>query len=475
MTLISDIADRWLGLCRKPPVIRVAPTVSSNPPEPVYEGRPRGGADGPGTIRRGIGAAVSGIKTLIHNPQLLWFTLLFALVLAGNSIIRVWLVDTPNSSGQVYSVDPAYAYFLQSFVLTGAVGFSAAFCLVFLMAGLVLALSVKKDCPHSAIRGLALARKYLIPLTAGAATVTLAGILLLIQPYTVQGMLFVRNPEWMIFIDHDTVRFLSWFILTFAIEFLMAFCLVFLMAGLVLALSVKKDCPPLSAIHGLALARKYLIPLTMVSVAMALTGTLLFTASQYSTLWEFVTGTLNQFPFHYVLSQFPYETSLLGGYGSSGIVFIYSLIFSAVNEYTLILSAINVLLFILTLFVVPLIVLEKTNLTTAVFGSFTLMRKIWGEAAACVLGLGGVVFSALLLSRFFQFSGADSAWWDASVMYTTFTNPGGAWIAAGFLYVFALSGIAYITVTVGGIATLTLYNFAKTGQAPGSAGSEPLP
>ena len=39
-------------------------------------------------IRRGIGIALSGTKTLIQNRQLLWFTLLAGLVLAGNVIVQ---------------------------------------------------------------------------------------------------------------------------------------------------------------------------------------------------------------------------------------------------------------------------------------------------------------------------------------------------------------------------------------------------
>ena len=47
---------------------------------------PDGGGGGSGTIRRGIGAALSGMRTLNRNRQLLWFTLLAGLVLAGNTI-----------------------------------------------------------------------------------------------------------------------------------------------------------------------------------------------------------------------------------------------------------------------------------------------------------------------------------------------------------------------------------------------------
>ena len=86
MRLISGIADQWLGLCRKPPLVHASQAHIVNLPEPAYEGRPDGGAGGSRTIRRGIGAALSGMRTLNRNRQLLWFTLLAGLVLAGNTL-----------------------------------------------------------------------------------------------------------------------------------------------------------------------------------------------------------------------------------------------------------------------------------------------------------------------------------------------------------------------------------------------------
>ena len=76
----------WFGLCPKAPVFRASQIGIVNLPEPSFEGSPDGGAGGSKTIRRGIWAALSGTKTLIHNRQLLWFTFLAGLVLAGNAI-----------------------------------------------------------------------------------------------------------------------------------------------------------------------------------------------------------------------------------------------------------------------------------------------------------------------------------------------------------------------------------------------------
>ena len=100
MKHVFETAGHWFGLCRKPPVFRALQADIVNLPETALEGSPDGGAGGPGTIRRGIGAALSGTKTLIHNPQLLWFPLLAGLVLA------VHLIDAALQSGDDGAVLP---------------------------------------------------------------------------------------------------------------------------------------------------------------------------------------------------------------------------------------------------------------------------------------------------------------------------------------------------------------------------------
>jgi hypothetical protein len=331
-------------------------------------------------------------------------------------------------------------------------GFLAVFCPAFLLASLVLSRSSKKDYPVSFFQGLPRAKKYLVPLTGGSVVVALAGIQLFVHPYLVQGVIFVHNPQLLLFVNHHVnpyvARLFQSFVLTFVIELLTVFCLVLLLAGLILSISSKKD-GPVSFFHGLAMAKKYLRPLTGWSGVVALAGTLLFIAGQYSyllssTFWQSLSNVLSQFPFNYTLN-------------SLGIWWGMS---TALVD-TLILSAINVLLFMLTLFVVPLLVLERKSLKVAVMGSFTLMKNIWGEVAACVLGLGMVVFAASLMFLLFRFSGVDHVWWDAGQMYTSFTNPSDAWIAAGFLYILALPSLALVVATVGGIAVLELYRYAK--------------
>jgi hypothetical protein len=303
--------------------------------------------------------------------------------------------------------------------------------------------------------------------------VALAGIQLFVHPFIVRGVLFVRNSQWLLFVDPDSAGLLSRFFLTFVIEFATVFCLVFLLAGLVLSIP-SKEGGPVSFFPGLNKAKKYLRHITGWSVVVALAGSLLFIAGEYSSLlnpviWQSLINVLNQFPFNFLLNYLlppdPFKALLPPQlWWGLGIALVD----------TLILSVINVLLFILTLFVVPLLVLEKESLKEAVLGSCTLMKKIWGEVAACVLGLGMVVFAAMLMFLLFRFSGVDKVWWDAGQMFTSYSPPSDAWAAAGLLYVLALSSLVLVVATVGGIAALDLYRYAKTGQKPGS-GEKGLP
>jgi hypothetical protein len=257
------------------------------------------------------------------------------------------------------------------------------------------------------------------------------------------------------------------------------FCLVFLLAGLILSLS-SKDGGTVSFFHGLKQAKKYLMPLTGWSIIVALAGTLIYMVGQYSydltwfqpynivsaisvTLSNFLFYVHYTFPFNILLSPTLYLPSLPPVFGGDGWLITWAL------EETLTLAAITVFLFVLTLFVVPLLVLEKKSLREAVVGSFTLMKKIRGEVAACILGLGMVVTAAWLAFLLFRFSMIDIFGEVAGPMNVSFTHPSGAWIAAGLLYVLVLFSFVFVVVTIGGIAVLNLYTSAKSGQKPGSA------
>ncbi len=170
MTRVSEIAEHWwLGLCPKAPVVRASQAGIGDQPEPFFEGSPDGGAGGSRTIRRGIGAALSGMRTLNRNRQLLWFTLLAGLVLAGNTLGQAAL----RYINRTLQPDIIVSYVQDFFI-----GFATLFCLVFLLAGLFLSISSKKDGSASFFEGLAGAKKYLKAIFGWSLVLALAGMLL---------------------------------------------------------------------------------------------------------------------------------------------------------------------------------------------------------------------------------------------------------------------------------------------------------
>jgi len=169
MTGESGIAGHWFGLCRKPPVIQALQTGIDFLPESAVEGLPDGGGGGPGAVRRGIGAALSGMRTLNRNRQLLWFTLLAGLVLAGNAVGNAAL----RAIGRTMQPDIIVRYALDFFI-----AFTTLFCLVFLLAGLILSISSKKDSSASFFGGLSGAKKYSKAIFLWSVVLALAGMLL---------------------------------------------------------------------------------------------------------------------------------------------------------------------------------------------------------------------------------------------------------------------------------------------------------
>ncbi|MEI7857102.1 MAG: DUF6159 family protein [Methanomicrobiales archaeon] len=170
MTRVSETAEQWFGLCRKPPVFRASQIGIVDHREHAHEGLPDGGSGGSETIRRGIDAALSGTRTLIHNPQLLWFTLLAGLVLAGNAIghAALWYINRTLQPDIIvrYGMD---------FLL----GFATLFCLVFLLAALFMSISSKKEDSASFLEGLYGTKKYLKSIFLWSLLLALAAILLI--------------------------------------------------------------------------------------------------------------------------------------------------------------------------------------------------------------------------------------------------------------------------------------------------------
>jgi hypothetical protein len=169
MIRLSDITGYWSGLCRKPPAVRMLQADFVHLPGTAHEGLPDGGGGGSGAIHRGIRAAFSGMTTLNRNRQLLWFGFLTGLVLAGNAVAEgaLWYINRtlqPDILG----------LYLQDFFL----GFTTLFCLLLLLAGLIISLSSRKEGPASFFEGLKRAKKYGKPLLLWSMILALAGILL---------------------------------------------------------------------------------------------------------------------------------------------------------------------------------------------------------------------------------------------------------------------------------------------------------
>ncbi len=97
------------------------------------------------------------------------------------------------------------------------------------------------------------------------------------------------------------------------------------------------------------------------------------------------------------------------------------------------------------------------------------MKKTWAGVVACALFLGVIITGAFLTHLLIQ---AASGIVDP--YQTVIFHPPGTWIALALFYNIALLIVAFVMATIGGIAVRDLYISAKTGQIPGSAGTEHL-
>ncbi|WP_321508455.1 hypothetical protein [uncultured Methanoregula sp.] len=189
MTRLSEIAEHWSGLCRKAPAVHPLQTGFGFPPESACEGQPDGGGGGSGSIRRGIGFALSGMRTLNRNRQLLWFTLLAGLVLAGTTIAQ-------GALGYITWAMQPYIGETEWVVLTFIIEFATLFCLVFLLAGLVLSIPSGKEGSASFFEGLNVAKKYIKTIVVWSFVLALAGMLLFSIYYYSPGW-FPRNDPFL--------------------------------------------------------------------------------------------------------------------------------------------------------------------------------------------------------------------------------------------------------------------------------------
>ncbi|PWR71692.1 hypothetical protein [Methanospirillum lacunae] len=178
MTGISETVEHWFGFCRKSPAEHTLQRGIDIRPDSTHVGPPRSGGDGSRTIR-GLGLALSGMKTLGQNRQLLWFTFLSGLVLMGNIIgqgvlsYTTWIM-LPNETEWV--------------ILNSIIELATLFCLVFLLTSLVLSISYKKD-HASFFEGFTRAKKYWKAILSWSLVLTIAGMLLF--------NIYFYAPDWL--------------------------------------------------------------------------------------------------------------------------------------------------------------------------------------------------------------------------------------------------------------------------------------
>ncbi|MDD1691306.1 MAG: hypothetical protein LUQ66_11690 [Methanoregula sp.] len=142
MTDITTVADCWLGLCRKRPVMQTTTAVMLGEVETAHPIQPDAGgaAGGLGRVRCGIGIATESIRTLFVERHLLWFSLLAGLVLLFLFVAEGWSVTHHDFNLLPYSIwipfgDSSLVVFNMQLFLIEAVCLSS---FTYLLAGLVL-------------------------------------------------------------------------------------------------------------------------------------------------------------------------------------------------------------------------------------------------------------------------------------------------------------------------------------------------
>jgi len=100
VTFLSTLADCWLGLCRKAPVLHTASAVVLGDPGETRSLQPDAGgaAGGQGRIRNGIGIATGSIRALFSEKRLLAFSFLSGLVILFLVLAERWNLSHLDSS-----------------------------------------------------------------------------------------------------------------------------------------------------------------------------------------------------------------------------------------------------------------------------------------------------------------------------------------------------------------------------------------
>jgi hypothetical protein len=163
----------------------------------------------------------------------------------------------------------------------------------------------------------------------------------------------------------------------FLIETICLSLFTILLAGLILYRTGNCAYKPITIREAFASIGTYAGSLAVLSVTMALFGTLLYAIISQSQFFGKVIMTIDMAVFY-----LPYAYYFPGPL-SSAIFF------------SVIIMVINIVLFLIALYVIPVIVLEKKGLVPALAGSVTLMMRTWREILGCV-----IVFGAIILGVF---------------------------------------------------------------------------
>jgi hypothetical protein len=236
--------------------------------------------------------------------------------------------------------------------------------------------------------------------------------------------------------------------LVFVIEMLCLSCFTILLAALVIYRTGKFTHAPLTIRKAFAGVSTYISPLVILSITMALSGTILLDFISHSQFFGKIIMTVSMAVFN-----LPYAYYLQGSAIDVALYFSFKIMF------------INIVLFLVALYVVPFIVLENKGLVPALTGSAALVKKTWRELLGCVLVYGAIVLgvfavalvigqSPLLLNHDYDFF-INMSRGQLLMMTVCFLFLTACWVmmAAGF--------------TAAGIAITDLYAYGKTGQVSG--------
>jgi hypothetical protein len=163
MTRVSEIADQWFGLCRKPPVFCTAPALLTTPPETILADR--SDSSGSGRIRLGAGIAEASLKTIVRSRYLLGFSVLSGLVMFFLIVAKVWDIQNWDNTLPFHISIPVGDAFLVLDPWLFLVEMICLFCFTILIAGLILHRDAKREDISVTFReGISGARTYAGPL-----------------------------------------------------------------------------------------------------------------------------------------------------------------------------------------------------------------------------------------------------------------------------------------------------------------------